>query len=225
MFGMPQQTPFDLRFTLFRIPVSVGPFFWLVALIFCSDKDGKRVAIGVFAFFLAILVHELGHALVIRYIFGASPWVVLHGFGGLTFHQSPYYYRTPRYAGRILISFAGPMAGFLLSFLCYFLLRQFAENLGDYLGFLLFLLYNVGIFWGVINLLPVYPLDGGQICREICQWISPRRGVRVSLYISAVTGIASAVLSLMLFKGSIFLPLFFGLLGYQSIQMLQTRRY
>ncbi|MCL2348200.1 MAG: site-2 protease family protein [Planctomycetaceae bacterium] len=223
---MPQQTPFDIRFTLFRIPISVGPFFWLVALIFCSDfRDGKLIAIGVFAFFLAILVHELGHALVIRYIFGASPWVVLHGFGGLTFHQPPYYYRTPRYAGRILISFAGPMAGFLLSFLCYFLAGHFGEEtLGKYLYFLLGFLYIIGIFWGVINLLPVYPLDGGQICREICQWIGPRRGVRVSLYISAVTGIIAAMLGFLLFR-SFFLPLLFGLLAYQSIQMLQMRRY
>ena len=225
MFGMPQQTPFDIRFSLFRIPVSVGPFFWLIALIICSNfRDGKMVAIGMFAVFLAILVHELGHALVIRYIFGASPWVMLHGFGGLTFHQPPYYYRTPRHAGRILISLAGPMAGFLLSFLCLFLVYRFGEEkLGTYLNFLLNVLGFIGIVWGVINLLPVYPLDGGQICREICQWIAPKRGVRVSLYISAVTGIVAAMLGL--WTRNVFLILFFGLFAYQSIQMLQMRRY
>ena len=39
----------------------------------------------------------------------------------------------------------------------------------------------ISIFWGLVNLMPIYPLDGGQIARELLMLISPRDGFRLSL--------------------------------------------
>ncbi|MDR1383134.1 MAG: site-2 protease family protein [Planctomycetaceae bacterium] len=228
MFGVPLQTPFDLRFVLFKIPISVTPFFWLIAFLFSSGGNHNLpmfIVIRMFAIFLSILVHEMGHAMVIRYIFGAQPYVILHGFGGLTFHDRPYYYRTPKSWGQILISFAGPAAGFLFSFVFWVIYAVFSDKVStnEYLLILLGNFIIIGIIWGILNLMPVYPLDGGQISREICHLISPRHGIRVSLVISVVVAIALALLALK--SGDTFLAILFGFLAYGSIQMLQTRQY
>ncbi|NOZ40261.1 MAG: hypothetical protein GXP24_08555, partial [Planctomycetes bacterium] len=45
-------------------------------------------------------------------------------------------------------------------------------------------LFFTNILWGVVNLLPIYPLDGGQISRELCQLRHPREGMILSLRIS-----------------------------------------
>ncbi len=236
MFGAPPSTSFDVRFSIFHIPVSISPFFWLIGSILAfqfahsynpsSDRlDPIAFAAAILAILISILVHEMGHAMVIRYVFGAAPFIVLHGLGGVTMHDRPYYYRTPRRLGRIFISFAGPFAGFLLSAVCVAVMIIFAERFQEesYLTLFLNVLFKIGVFWGILNLMPVYPLDGGQIFREICLQVSQRYGMQFSAGVSAVVAI---LLALLFFRmGSLFMPLLFGVLAYQSIQMLQTRRF
>jgi len=232
MFGAPQPTSFDVRFVLFRIPVSISPFFWLIAGLFSYDasfRDGRldpiAFATAIFALLISILVHELGHGLVIRYVFGASTMIFLHGLGGVAIHDRPYYYRTPRCLGRIFISIAGPLAGFLLSALCLGILWGYREDIVayTYLVFFLSIVCFIGFVWGFFNILPVYPLDGGQIFREICLQVSQRHGMQFSAGISAVT----AILLVMFFlqRQWYFGVLLFGVLAWQSIKMLQTRRF
>ncbi|MCL2119201.1 MAG: site-2 protease family protein [Planctomycetaceae bacterium] len=232
MFGAPQPTPFDIRFVLFRIPVSITPFFWLIGGFlaynpsFRDDRlDSIAFAVAILAILISILVHELGHALVIRYVFGASTMIFLHGFGGVAIHDRPYYYRTPQRLGRIFISFAGPLAGFLLAVLCWGILRHSGDVIvsGSYLAFFLHIVCYIGVFWGIFNLLPVYPLDGGQIFREICLQVSQRYGMEFSTGISAVMAILLAMFFLQ--RQWYFGVFLFGVLAYQSIQMLQTRRF
>ena len=232
MFGAPQPSPLDIRFVLFRIPVSITPFFWLIGAILSynvSFRDGRLdpIAFGtaILAILISILVHELGHGLVIRHVFGASTMIFLHGFGGVAIHNRPYYYRTPRRLGRICISFAGPLAGFLLSAVCLGVLWNANEIIEakSYLRFFLNIICYIGIYWGFFNLLPVYPLDGGQIFREICLQVSQRYGMEVSAGVSAITAI---LLALFFYQTCWYFGVFmFGALAYQSIQMLQTRRF
>ena len=68
------------------------------------------------AFFLGILCHEIGHALVMRSQ-GHSPWITLYGLGGMASYD---HLRARPVAGaaewrQIAISAAGPLAGFLLA--------------------------------------------------------------------------------------------------------------
>jgi len=235
MFGAPPPTQFDIRFVLFRIPVTVSPFFWILACIlgYMWSKHGSGIDAFAFiavvlAVFLSILVHEMGHALVVRYVFGAIPVIILQGLGGITIYDRYYYYRNPGSWGQIFISFAGSLAGFMLSALCLLLVMfVFAEQSEDqepnYLSFFLIAMFVIGVFWGILNLMPVYPLDGGQIFREICLMISPRNGMNASLVVSAAVGIMITLLSLGI--GEPLIALMFGVLAYQSIQKLQTRRF
>ena len=73
MLGNAGETQFDLRFRLFGIPIRVHPLFWLIsALVTWIPNRPELVLVGILCFFLTVLVHELGHALVFRrYVFSA----------------------------------------------------------------------------------------------------------------------------------------------------------
>jgi membrane-associated protease RseP (regulator of RpoE activity) len=81
----------------------------------------------------------------------------------------------------------------------------------------------INILWGLVNLLPIYPLDGGQISREVCQIGNPRGGVILSLQISIGAAIAMAIFGFVVL-GSLFTTIMFGILAYSSYQTLQAYR-
>ncbi|MBK9210066.1 MAG: site-2 protease family protein [Anaerolineales bacterium] len=82
----------------------------------------------------------------------------------------------------------------------------------------------VNIFWGFINLMPVYPLDGGQVTRHILIQTDPLNGLRTSLGVSVIAGAAAAIGGL-LFLGSTYMAILFGFLAFQSFQAMQSRMY
>jgi Zn-dependent protease len=86
------------------------------------------------------------------------------------------------------------------------------------------LLYNIlliNILWGLVNLLPVYPLDGGRVSRELCTLKNPRRGIALSLQISIVAAVGMAAYGAIQWQ-SLLVPLMFGYLAYGSYQTLQA---
>ena len=253
------RTRFDLNFRVGDIPVRVHPFFWLSTVLLGLDPKlpgiDKLTYLLVWAAVLcvSILVHELGHVLMGR-TFGARGHILLTGFCGLAIGSS----ELPERWQRNAVFLAGPGAGFLLAGLVttisWFIYPDFTLFA---LGFLFHVLVPVGpdttippplivhaivnmlwvnIFWGLVNLLPIWPLDGGQVCREVCQKYRGRDGVYTSLVISIATAAGFAVLALieimmkkplvrfLSFGGSWFAVLFFGLLAAGSWQLLQHVR-
>jgi Zn-dependent protease len=94
------------------------------------------------------------------------------------------------------------------------------------LGTLIDYLLYVNIFWGLINLLPVFPLDGGQIARELLSLKNPRAGTEKALLLSAVIGGVVAVVALWHFgfRNGLFFALMFGLLAFINYRLLQQIR-
>ncbi|MCC7117821.1 MAG: site-2 protease family protein [Anaerolineales bacterium] len=244
----PPPTRFDLNFTLFGFPIQVHPLFWVIGLLFgASSTNLISILLWVFTIFISILIHELGHALAMRY-YGQSSRIVLHGAGGVTIPESVAW--GSRYANvaltpnqQILISFAGPGAGFLLALLIMlsvaFTGGVVVPNAAYLFGIVPFpyahypngsALINslvmtflwVNVFWGLVNLLPVYPLDGGHIARYIILQFDPWNGLQKSLWLSVYVGAAIALLSLIVLS-STYMALLFGLLAFQSYQILQSR--
>lgn len=240
LLNEPPPTRFDLHFRLFGFPVRVHPLFWLIAVFLGANAPGAPgVVAWILAMFVGILVHELGHALTLRW-FGFRPWITLHGLGGVTSYNP-----TANYAGRgsatygqIMVSVAGPVAGFLLAgailgglwLAGHEVEVVFAGWAGILPGiaplgsepltlFVEDLLYIL-IQWGLINLLPVYPLDGGQIARDALMAVS-RDGLRQSLILSAMTGALLAVMSLVRL-GNLWMAIFFGYLAFTSYQTYQA---
>jgi stage IV sporulation protein FB len=248
----PSRTPYDLQFSFLGIPVRVHPFFWLMAVLlgsrgFSSDvQPMAQLLMWVGVVFVSILVHEMGHAVTIRY-FGWRPWITLYAFGGLASYEPGYSSSYGSYSrkgntptGQVIISAAGPIAGFLLAGLVaavlfavdrktgFFLLgRPILVGRGDfienpYLSILAFQLLIVNVFWGLLNLLPVYPLDGGKISRELFTAYSRRDGLQHSLILSI--GVAAGLALWGASKRDWWLAILFGILAYQSYQMLQQQR-
>ncbi len=249
----PQRTDYDLNFHCLGFPVRVHPLFWLAGLILGAsgawDTQGNIVPgagmnlvswVGVM--FVSILVHELGHALVMRR-FGQSAHIVLYMLGGLAvpdsssgFSSSGPAHRTPN--SNILISLAGPGAGFLLAGLTAAVIYALGGGLRmDPTGFPFFrflvteqmsepliivisdLLY-INIFWGLVNLLPVFPLDGGQVARELFERVDAWNGFARALWLSIITGVAVAIAS-WVYIDSRFMPLMFASLAISNYMTLQ----
>ncbi len=241
LLGEPPRTPWDLSFSLFGIPVRVHPFFWVVGLLLGFGGSPRLILLFVWvaAVFLAILVHELGHALVMR-SYGFSPSITLYGMGGMASYGAGFGSRAPDTWGQVLISAAGPGAGFALAAVIAALVQLAGGGVQLVLieGFLPYVLVTgtigsevfthfvqdvlfVCVFWGVVNLLPVYPLDGGQIARELLLRANPHTGIRQSLILSVATGVLMAAVGLVVLQ-SFFIALLFGFLAYFSYAALQA---
>lgn len=253
----PTPTPYDLRWNILGIPVRVHPMFWLVSVVMgwnTLDMGFQFLFIWIACIFASILIHELGH-IGMGLAFGSRGHIVLYGFGGLAIGSNRLHQRWQR----VSVSFAGPLAGFTAlgllllalwagdpdSFPIY--LRFVQANLGLPMGdlwdmpglrripspmmlFTVNTLIFINLLWGLVNLLPIWPLDGGQICREVCEGVSPDAGLSRSLGISLVAAGLLAIHCILVVFGTQILPLpfgsyysafFFGILAVQSFQMLQ----
>ena len=86
-------------------------------------------------------------------------------------------------------------------------------------------LIEVNLLWSLLNLLPVFPLDGGQATGVILTWRDRRRGAFQLHVVSLVTAGAMVVFCLSRGNGLLFTALLFGMLGLQNFQMLQAMRH
>lgn len=244
LFDQPPTSRYDLNFKIAGIPIRVHPLFWLMTLLLGGvTGDLVRLFTWVVAVFLSILIHELGHALAMRR-FGQPSRIVLHLMGGLTVPEAS------RWGGRwahvgltpsreILVSLSGPGAGFLLVALVLAgaslaggsvavapllgvipLPIAFLPNGGRFANLLIGALLWVNFFWGLANLVPVYPLDGGNIARHLLLSRDPWGGVRKSLWLSVIAGGLAAVVGLLLLR-SFYLAFLFGILALHSYQSLR----
>lgn len=242
MLAEPERTAYDLRFRLFGFPVRVHPWFWLLTILFNSRLlnppfGPEYLLLWVAVVFVSILIHELGHAVAFRR-FGADAEIVLYAFGGLAISRTTVSGRWRR----IVVALAGPFAGFILYGILYGTHAAFgwARTNGPYVAFLYLQLVWVNLYWGLLNLLPVFPLDGGQVSRELCLAKWGHRGTRVSLKVSLWTAVAVMAYSLWcefdtgqfgarvtddfpswVPRGTIYMAILFGLLAYASYQLLQ----
>ena len=234
----PPRTNYDVNFVLGRIPIRVHPLFWLVTVLLGGlSSPPREVLIWVIVCFVSILVHELGHAVaILRY--GWRPWIVLYAMGGLALHESSSPWQAKQQANspqtQIVISLAGPGAGIALGFLTAALIwisgRSLAMNffgadltigrgpsLSGVAESLAADLLWLNICWSLVNLLPIYPLDGGQVAREVLL-ATTEDGYHRSLRLSLVA--AAAVALFFLLRGELFGAILFGMLAYNNYQML-----
>jgi Zn-dependent protease len=81
----------------------------------------------------------------------------------------------------------------------------------------------INLGWGVFNLLPVFPLDGGQISLAVLSHFYPRSGADTALKISMVFAVGIAALAF--WAHQTYIALLFGSLAFENFQMLQGPRY
>lgn len=169
-------------------PTQVRPTFLILIALVGWDRDitPARLVIWVVVAGAAVMWHELGHAVAARRL-GASPTIELYGFGGATMWRPP---SDPSRRQLIGVSFAGPLAGFAVGAVSGVgIALAGGVGTGDVRYFVLVVLWtNVG--WGLINLLPVLPLDGGHILAELLPGDRASRTQRAAVVSIGVAGLA-----------------------------------
>lgn len=200
------------RFSILGMPIIVEGWFWLTCVLLGGGltanepRDWAFVAVWTSVVFVSIIVHELGHAIAARR-FGVQPAIKLHGLGGATYLPGARFSRKES----ILVSAAGPAAGLALGFVILILSRALELNSEFVRAAVVFGLY-VNFFWTFINLLPIQPLDGGQILREV---LGPRQ-IQVTRWIGFGLALVLCLWSLSI--GRVFLALMMGMLAYYNIR-------
>lgn len=245
----PGKTAYDFSFNFLGFPVRVHPGFFILPIVFGAsgaeraENPGIMILTFIIVLFISILVHELGHALAYRF-YGAPARIVLYWMGGLAISESGGwgggYQRLTPYQ-KIVISIAGPAAGFVLAAITVGIVfalgggirfawgGMFPLLIPDMAGTavegnepLLQLLYAsifFNLIWGAFNLAPVLPLDGGQVCRELCTISDYQNGLRKALIISVVAAGIIAVLGFV--TNDRFVGILFAILGISSWMTLQ----
>lgn len=200
-----------LRFSLFGFPIAVHWMFWVNTALLggglnaSTPRQMQMLAIWVLAAFVSVLIHELGHTFMQRR-YGARAQILLYAFGGLAIPD-----RRFNRGQDILVSLAGPIVQIAFGFIARELLTHSSGDAWPVVAFLdSFAL--VSIFWGVLNLAPIHPLDGGHVLLGV---LGPRNA-RLAFTIGMVCAVVLALW--MASRGSIFSVLFFGMLAYENFQ-------
>lgn len=213
---MTRSAGFD--FAIGRFPVRVNWSFLLIVLLIGLDVTNPLSTVSwVIVVFISVLIHELGHAIVAEY-YGLFPSIVLHSMGGLTIFSRN---RPLTHLQEILLSLAGPFFGFAFGGLIY-ALTSVLTGVPFFLRVVLGQLLWVNIGWGVINLIPMLPLDGGQVMRSLWQWLRSPYDERTPLIISIAIGILAIVTGL--WFRQLFIALLAAFITFNNYQQLQGGR-
>ncbi len=238
VFGFPIRT----HPAFFIMPILLGR-----GLILPDINTGVGWLLLIAIFWVSILIHELGHAFAYKY-FGLPCRIVLYWMGGLAIADSGAGV-WGRQGGRnsldsnqrIVVSLAGPVFGFLLAAVLWALVYavggQVLVNRAGMIPIpvpilegtifagksaILMVIWGgiiLNIFLNVLNLFPIFPLDGGQALQQLMVQMDSSNGLRNSIYVSIATAILVAVFSFQ--SGDRFLGFFFGFMAFSNYQMLQ----
>lgn len=202
---------------LLGVPVHIDPTFLLFAGYFAyvagGGTAGGAVSVAL-ALFLLILVHEGGHAVCARLQKREGIFIVIQAFGG-------YCGSAPgRFSNRqqVLLFLAGPAASLLFGGVALALFAADVPMPGS-VPVLMNWLLVLNLFWGIFNLLPVYPMDGGQALGYLLSMRWPRQAWTWTHRLGLG---GSALIALWGFStGSLFIGIFGLLFAYQNYNALQ----
>ena len=176
-----------------------------------NSSDILLVLVFVFAGFLSIMIHELGHALTIQR-YGLPAAITLQAFGGYASFPVGKLDRKQSF----VVTAAGPALQFVFGVLLIIAPNLSIPEGSLFLPFLRDLIW-VSIAWSILNCLPVYPMDGGQMMAAI---LGPMKQHYVHL-ISSIVAVAVGIAGY-LYLGTILLPIFMALFAWQNWQSYQA---
>ncbi len=199
------------------IPVAIHPFFWVFAALIgwlnSGTFMGTLIWLGIIV--VSVIIHEFGHALT-AVVFKQKARIQLIALGGVTSFEGP----KLKFWQQFIITFNGPLFGFFLFLIATFLLHYSWSPL---VLKILKATQIANLFWTVVNLLPVLPLDGGQLLRIVLEGIWGVPGFRASLLAGSII---AALLSFYFFMVQAFLiGAFFFLFAFQSFESWRKSRF
>ena len=229
-----------LHFTIFGIPVIIQHFSWLIlgilGLLFFEHLENPLPAILLFIVvgMLSILAHEMGHAVASRAFTRATPVIIISNLGGTTYHPIS----MPSRLKHFLMTLAGPLSGYMLGVLMslalgiqvgnallgvetYVLHPLVAPNLPlvladmgllhPVMGLMYAIFFMITFWWTVFNLMPILPMDGGQLLLTATN--KPKLAAGIGLALSSVFAIY------FISGGSIFMGMMLGYFAWINWQI------
>jgi Zn-dependent protease len=206
-----------------KTPIDIDlSFIFLIAFFVVMQYDQRAgfhyALLWAPVLFISVLVHELAHAGAIAALGFGSSHVILGGMGGVTINE-----RRARPWQDFIISIAGPLSSFGIS--AALLVKPFVPilNTDKMLDPLTDYLFAANIFWGIFNLVPVPPLDGGHAVRSFLRMIlAEKPAFVIAVWIAIVAGGAVAIFAAT--HGQFFIALFVAWFAYQNYQAWQYFR-
>ncbi|MFE7063069.1 M50 family metallopeptidase [Sutcliffiella sp. NPDC057660] len=131
--------------------IHIHPIFWLMIGLAILTANFWELLI----LFIIVVVHELGHSLAATYFSWRIKQVLILPFGGVA-EMEEHGNRPLR--EELIVTLAGPLQHIWLAAVGYFL---FTVNVLSQEMWELFFTFNLMIF--LVNLLPIWPLDGGKL--------------------------------------------------------------
>ena len=219
-------------FSAFGIPVRASASVAiLVAMVLLSFGRGgpemmlASILIAVVVL-LSIIAHELGHGVMVKRLGHRPREVILHFIGGVLLWEAG---RATR-KDRIKVALAGPAVSLLLgliAFLAYLPLHKtggfgvYAARSEPVMGLMVLKMtlsatVVLNVFWGLFNLLPIYPMDGGHALRSAMGLkMRQSQAIRRSLKVSMVTAGAVGLVAFLLTR-DIFITILLAWMLYQN---------
>lgn len=200
------KTTIDVDFSFFILCA-----FWVITQ-YDESRGIQYALIWIPILFISVLFHELAHAGAIS-LFGLGPSaIVLGGMGGYTTSNR---LRDAQPWKDLVISLAGPISNFVLAVVAIAIYLNLPVAQSDkMLQVLLPWMYSASIMWGIFNLIPVPPLDGGHATRSFFNMFLPdRKSFVIATWIALIVGGAVAIWAFtarQFFVGFILMMMLFG---------------
>ncbi len=192
--GRNEEAALMLRFSLLRVPIAVHWSFLFIGILMVDQYPFELLVAFVTGVFIALVTHEMGHALTARAFGAKSVTITLFGLGGVTQYPAD----TPLTPGRrFLIAASGSAAGMTLGG-ALFLFRNssFALELFDFGRAIGVGIVLAGLIWGALNWLPILPLDGGNMAWHALEIVTPKYALRIAKGLTIITAAIAVYLAL-----------------------------
>lgn len=192
---------------------------------------GWDIAVYV-SLFVIVLLHEFGHAFAARSVGGSADQILLWPFGGIAYVQTP-----PRPGAYLWGIAAGPLVNAMLWPLLYALDWWMHSRLSEsdiladgsfstsfYASIFVKQLYTINKVLLIFNILPVFPMDGGQLLRGLLWYkLGPIKSLRIAAWIGFVLGVGLIAYALIVEK-STWMAIVLGLMVSRTWQVIQSLR-
>jgi Zn-dependent protease len=195
---MASASPGSIRLFRFRgIDVFLHWSWFVVAAYEIQTRKGSYSSVPwnvleYLALFLIVMIHEFGHALACRQVGGRADRIVLWPLGGVAYVDPP-----PRPGATLWSIAAGPLVNVVL-IPVLFLAVTVSQSVGmpataPNLYTLLHTVFWINVGLLVFNILPIYPLDGGQILRSLLWFVLGRARSLMVATILGLIGVAGFI--------------------------------
>lgn len=191
----PAPTTADIRVKICGVPLWIHPLFWLsvaaLGIRYYADPEGG--SLGYFTFWIlavlgSVLLHTFCQAFVGR-LFGMRGEIVLYGLGSLILGVD----KLSRCWRRVIVLLVGPMVQFVLLG-CIWGLATFVPFPATLINWGwqtpiatgAEILVRINLAWGLLNILPIWPLVGGRIALDVGDSLLGRKGRTAAMVLSLI---------------------------------------